>query len=142
MCFMLVLWIIDMHCLKSVSCIVLCLKMVIFLGSWWRGCVCGTSKSVSLLHGECFVWQGTVTSESFKLAFSLSLHWKQSFSSSHIVSCIFNLYFHIDDLLLRVSSKQIYVYNRSLFWHMVAVCWILIVWTSIGWLFNQLNIFL
>ena len=67
MCFMLVLWIIDMHWLKSVSFIVLFLKMVIFLGSWWRGCVCGSSKSVSLLHGECFVWQGTVTSESFKL---------------------------------------------------------------------------
>lgn len=56
---------------------------------------------------------------------------------------ITSINFYVDDLLLRVSSKQIYVYC-SLFWHKIAVCWILIAfaWISIGGLFNYWNFFL
>ena len=48
------------------------LILIVVLGSRWRGCMRGVSKSISLLYGEHSVWQGTATA--FRAQFSIACH--------------------------------------------------------------------
>ena len=72
--------------------------------------MCGSSKSVSLLHGEYFVWQGTVN------VIQISSLPVCAGNKVSVLPIMFHAYFQfvfshgLDDLLFRVSSKQIYVY--------------------------------